>query len=84
MRSYIWSNGEIIEYDWSTPFPSVHRNNLVIDTTEYEDILRYGKMTVINELQVEGGNYPGGWTHVPWDQFPLDFKMALMLLGVDR
>lgn len=27
-------------------------------------------------------NYKGGWNHVPYDQFPAEFKTHLLLLGI--
>ena len=71
---YFWKDGELHEYFGRNDPESVHyanfNNCFCLDASCQAENLRYGKYT------------GAGWRHFPPEQFPKEFRMNLLLLGV--
>lgn len=71
---YFWVNGKII----------------TSESSYYEDIQDlgvFGKFAIDNSCHMPQGKYGiyqfnDNWKHIPFDKFPNEFKIALLLLGV--
>ena len=66
---YYWSNGEVVTLNEDTS-PWEYKNCFSLDTTTEMTHHRYGKYT------------DQGWKHFPLEEFPPEFKLSLVLLGV--
>lgn len=64
---YFWDGSKIIKVIEDDVRP--YRNMPCLDTWGMNDRYRYGTFTL------------EGWKHLPFEQFPPEFKMALMLIG---
>jgi len=76
---YIWDNGQVVETTWGNVFPTHLRNKYLLDTSDDSSELRYGMMETLPHKE---GDYVGGWKSIPFEQFPSDFRMALLIMGI--
>lgn len=68
---YFWCNNQIVEH-LITNVPDTFRELFCVDTHYYMNSRsRYGKFLM-----------GGGWTHIPLEDFPPEFRLQLLILGV--
>ena len=71
---YFWKNEQLHTYQGASDTGSISRtqftNCYAVDSANTAVNMRYGKYT------------KGGWKHIPLDEFPPEFRTALLLLGV--
>lgn len=73
--AYFWKDGELVEWRGRLGISSIPlslRNCWCVDVTDTEEYGRYGMYL----------RDPGQWRHRPLSEFPLEFRAALLLLGV--
>lgn len=69
---YFWYEGKIVTRQGIVPHEDPLRGHPCVDANVDESSVRYGKW-------VPGG---GGWRHVPYEDFPNEFKTWLLLEGI--
>ena len=69
---HIWVNGEVVSVDEAARLVPQYASCLCVDTGMFESpMMRYGWYDA-----------NGKWKHVPFEDFPAEFKTHLLLLGV--
>ncbi len=71
MRFFYWLNEEVVPSDHYIRSPEGKPIRFCVDTQFSETLYRYGYVDA-----------EGGWFHVLLEEFPPEFRMHLLLLGV--
>ena len=76
-NGYFWKDGKVVEYSGDMFTRQLREGRpdledcLCVDTSRKDEISRYGQF-IKND----------GWHHEPFREFPPEFRMHLLLLGV--
>lgn len=68
---YLWINRAVEKRSWHDP-DDIPNHYMCVDEGESDPKLRYGYFDGLNE-----------WHHTPLEDFPREFRTALLLLGVN-
>ena len=69
---YYWIDGQVVIKSWGKS-GSVIREAYCVDDDDFDATNRYGMFN---------GPKVGGWKHIPIEEFPKEFRVHLLLLGV--
>lgn len=73
-RFYFWKDNAVLELDSLDEQTPIHRMCMCVDTA-YSVNYRLSRYGLFNNI--------GSWIFVDPDEFPPEFKMSLLLLGVE-
>lgn len=77
MKTYYWKDGEVHVINQQLYWNDSKKNGCIecytLDEYRTNPEARYGMFS-----RLDGG----GWKSIPFDEFPAEFKTALLLLGV--
>lgn len=80
---YMWKNNQVVELTCKIFVSDATRNkwgdHLMVDIGRQAPDERYG---MFKEMDYINGRFELGWKHVPFEQFPAEFRMSLLLLGI--